>query len=70
VKTCPAGHPRIESNLYTFRHSNGREYQACRTCQRRRLNLKYRHDDEWREKVKTKNLERYYRNKSEEHANG
>ena len=57
---CKRGHPRDKAVTRWQVHENGRAYRACRACQRLCARLRYRNDDNYREKEKQRTLANYY----------
>ena len=64
MKRCPSNHLQVEPDIYWVTHANGRRYRRCKICHATRMRLKYRNDDEWREKQKAKARGSYYARKA------
>jgi hypothetical protein len=65
IKThCIRGHRWTEKNTKLSLHiSNGKYYRVCRRCNADRMKLKYRTDDDYRQKQKT-GASKWYRSHS------
>lgn len=63
--TCRRGHPQNPTNTRVRKHKGRSDTRVCRVCATILANLRYRKNDEWRERIKAKNLNRYHAQKEQ-----
>ena len=66
---CCRGHRFNETNAKWIRHANGKYYAQCRICNSLRMKLRYRHDENFRNRERQRSLARYYEKKENAHVN-
>ena len=64
MKFCRHGHPWNEANTRWIDSAAKGVYRQCRACARHKQKLKYRINDEFREKQKRRTLERHHAGKA------
>lgn len=62
-RACIHGHLLTDKNTYSYKIREGKNSYQCKTCLIERSYNRYWSDPEYREKIKARSMDRYYKMK-------
>jgi hypothetical protein len=60
IQKCKYGHVYNVENTHWYKNKNGKMYKQCRKCHAKQEKLRYRNNEEYRERSKVQAKNRYY----------